>query len=53
MTVDGIWCGALQYADVVLIAETGGELQMLDRVGRWVDRLQKARNNKLGWEGDY
>ena len=37
--VPGVWCGALLYADdIVLIAESGGELQkMLDMVGRYVE----------------
>ena len=36
--MSGVWCGALLYGDdiyqVVLIAESGGELQKLDMVRR-------------------
>ena len=35
--MDGTWCGGLMYADdIVLLAETGAELQeMLDVVGHY------------------
>ena len=38
--VSGVWCGALLYADdIVLRAETGEELQkMLDMVGRYAEK---------------
>ena len=44
--VSGVWCGALLYADdIVLIAESGEELQkMLDMVGRYAE-LWKFRFN--------
>ena len=46
MKVSGVWCGALLYADdIVLIAESGEELQkMLDMVGRYAE-LWKFRFN--------
>ena len=46
MKVSGVWCGALLYADdIVLIAESGEELQkMLDMVGRYAE-IWKFRFN--------
>ena len=50
--VSGVWCGALLYADdIVLIAETGEELQkMLDMVGRYAEVWKfrfNARKSKV------
>ncbi len=38
--MDGMWCGALLYADdIVLLAEMAAELQkMLDAIGRYAER---------------
>ena len=50
--VSGVWCGTLLYADdIVLIAETGEELQkMLDMVGRYAEVWKfrfNARKSKV------
>ena len=49
--MDGIWCGGLMYADdIVLLAETGDELQeMLDVVGHYAQEWKfhfNARKSK-------